>query len=77
MSAFAVLTNSHRREVLVGMNARELYHFSRHREDEFAQWDIRQTAMRMIELAKNHAPVSLVLTGGKSDFEELKKKLYS
>jgi len=46
-----VLTNAHRRRVLLGLNARELYHLSRLREDPTAQWEIRSVSRRMTELA--------------------------
>ena len=52
-----VLTNAHRRRVLVSMNLRELYHFSRLRSDSHAQWEIRDMAEKMLKLAKKAAPV--------------------
>jgi thymidylate synthase ThyX len=63
------LTNAHRRTALVKMNARELYHFSRLREDEHAQWDIRQLANQMVELASMAAPLTMALSGGKSEMD--------
>ena len=48
-----VLTNSHRRRVLMKMNLREMYHFVRLRDDEHAQWDIRQLAHQLAEKIKN------------------------
>jgi len=71
-----VLTNAHRRKVLVSVNPRELYHISRLREDEHAQWDIRKTAEDMLILAKKVAPITFMLSGGKSDFEEIRSKVY-
>jgi len=62
------LTNAHRRRVLIAANPRELYHFSRLREDEHAQWDIKETAGRMMNLAKKIAPNSFILSGGKDNF---------
>ncbi|MBD3370626.1 hypothetical protein GF402_09715 [Candidatus Fermentibacteria bacterium] len=61
------LTNAHRRRVVVEMNARELYHFSRLREDAAAQWDIRGLAGRMASGARGVAPLTLMRTGGKSE----------
>lgn len=63
------LTNAHRRRVLIAANPRELYHFSRLREDEHAQWDIKETAGRMMKLAKEIAPNSFILSGGKDTFK--------
>ena len=62
------LLNAHRRAVIVSMNARELVHFSRLREDDHAQWDIRETAGRMLGLARRRAPLTLSMSGGKSAF---------
>ncbi len=68
------LTNAHRRRVLIAANPRELYHFSRLREDAHAQWDIKETAGRMMKLAKVAAPLSFMMSGGKDKFEKVKKK---
>jgi len=62
------LTNAHRRRVLVKMNARELYHLSRLREDAHAQWDIRRLAARMVALARARMPLTLALAAGKDRF---------
>ena len=67
------LTNAHRRRVFIAANPRELYHFSRLREDEHAQWDIKETAGRMMKLAKKAAPLSFMLSGGKDKFEKVRK----
>lgn len=64
----AILLNAHRRAVLVSMNARELVHFSRLREDAHAQWDIRAKAGEMLALAMRRAPLTLAMACGKSDF---------
>ncbi|MEO0108984.1 MAG: FAD-dependent thymidylate synthase, partial [candidate division WOR-3 bacterium] len=41
VAAQYVLSNAHQRRALVSVNARELYHITRLREDKTAQWDIR------------------------------------
>jgi flavin-dependent thymidylate synthase len=64
-----VLTNAHRKRVAMKMNARELYHISRLREDVHAQWDIRQTATRMVRLGKQVMPLTLMLATGKDNFD--------
>ncbi len=71
-----VLTNAHRRRVLLKVNARELYHVSRLRQDPTAQWDIRQTVGRMAELARKVMPLSFLLLGGKEDYPELYKDVF-
>jgi len=71
-----VLTNAHRRRVLLKVNVRELYHISRLREDPTAQWEIRRLAGRMSALAKEVMPLSTLLLGGKSNYPALYKKLF-
>jgi flavin-dependent thymidylate synthase len=71
-----VLTNAHRRRVLLKVNVRELYHISRLREDPTAQWEIRHIASRMTDLAKKVMPVSCLLLGGKDKFPAIYKKLF-
>jgi len=67
-SAYALL-NAHRRRVLVTLNLREMYHVSRLREDEHAQWDIRAVAAEMSRLAREAFPVCAGLLGGKHEVE--------
>ena len=71
-----VLTNAHRRRVLLKINARELYHISRLREDVTAQWDIRRTAGEMSRLAKEVMPLTCLLIGGKNVYPEVYKGLF-
>ena len=66
-----VLTNAHRKRVLIKVNARELYHMSRLREDLHAQWDIRETVASMVRLAKRKLPLTFSLAGGKDRFDAL------
>ncbi len=76
VAAYA-LTQAHCRRVLVRMNARELYHFSRLREDGHAQWEIRDMAHAMLSLAREVMPLSMALACGKDRFDEVKSKLFS
>jgi thymidylate synthase ThyX len=71
------LLNAHRRRVIVKMNARELYHFSRLREDEHAQWDIRELAGKMMSIAKEEMPALFLLTCGKHEFDEKYQFIYA
>ncbi len=66
-----VLTNAHRRRVLLKLNARELYHVSRLREDASAQWEIRRVAAEMSRLAKKVMPLTCLLLGGKDAYPEV------
>ena len=65
-----VLTNAHRRRALLKLNARELYHISRLREDASAQWEIREVAAGMSRLAKKALPLTCLLVGGKDAYPE-------
>jgi flavin-dependent thymidylate synthase len=71
-----VLTNAHRRRVLFKINLRELYHFSRMREDQHAQWDIRETALQMSALIKDKLPLASALLAGKDRFSEVYQQLF-
>jgi flavin-dependent thymidylate synthase len=71
-----VFTNGHRRRMLVKANARELYHFSRLREDAHAQWDIKAVTGDMLALAREKAPLALMLAWGKDSFVGKKKEIY-
>lgn len=57
--------------VYAKLNLRELYHFSRLRCDEHAQWEIRDLALQMVEQAKPQAPYATSRLGGKSQFDTL------
>jgi thymidylate synthase ThyX len=66
-----LLTNAHRKRVLMQVNARELYHFARLRSDSHAQWEIRQLADIMIEEARKVWPNALMMACGKDRFDEV------
>jgi flavin-dependent thymidylate synthase len=71
-----VLTNAHRRRALLKVNARELYHISRLREDATAQWDIRELSAKMSALAKKAMPLTCLLLGGKNKYPNIYKKAF-
>jgi flavin-dependent thymidylate synthase len=75
-AAAYVLTNAHRRRVLVKVSVRELYHISRLREDPTAQWDIRQIVGRMSALARKEMPLSCLLLGGKDRYPRIYRKIF-
>ena len=77
LAAGYILTNAHRKRVSMKVNARELYHISRLREDIHAQWDIRETAERMVRLGKKVMPLTLMLATGKDSFDSLYNQCYS
>jgi len=74
-AATYVLTQAHRRRVLVKMNARELYHFSRLRQDSHAQWDIRNVADKMVAAARKTCPLVMLMACGKYDFQKRKQAI--
>jgi flavin-dependent thymidylate synthase len=69
-AAAYALTNAHRRRVLLGLNLRELYHFSRLRSDLHAQWEIRMISDEMCRAASARAKTGAMFLGGKDTFEE-------
>jgi thymidylate synthase ThyX len=75
-AAAYVLTNAHRRRVLLKVNVRELYHISRLREDPTAQWEIREIVGRMSDLARKEMPLSCMLLGGKDRYPALYEKIF-
>jgi len=48
LAAAYILTNAHRKRVLMKFNAREMYHLARLRSDQHAQWDIRDLTEKML-----------------------------
>jgi flavin-dependent thymidylate synthase len=75
-AASYILTNAHRRRVLLKLNVRELYHISRLRQDPTAQWDIRRIAGMMADEARAVMPLSLMLLGGKDRFSQAYKRIF-
>lgn len=71
-----VLTNAHRRRVLLKLNARDLYHFSRLREDATTQWDVRGIAGKVTTLAKKVMPLTCLLIGGKDAYPDTYKRIF-
>jgi thymidylate synthase ThyX len=75
-AAAYILTNAHRRRVMVTLSARELYHFARVRADGSAQWDIRETAERMVAQGRKVMPLTLILAAGKDGFDALHARFF-
>ncbi len=71
-----ILTNAHRRRVLLNINMRELYHFSRLREDQHAQWDIRVTAHKLSNIVREKLPLAGVLLCGKDEFHKVYQQFF-
>lgn len=71
------LTNAHRRKVIFQANAREMTHFSRLREDKHAQWDIRNIATKMVQLAREACPGIMQFACGKDSFATMRKSVFS
>ncbi|MGD0021929.1 MAG: FAD-dependent thymidylate synthase [Smithellaceae bacterium] len=76
-AAAYILTNAHRKRVLMKFNARELYHIARMRADEHAQWDIRKLTEDMLKQAKKVMPLTLMMACGKDSFAKLYKKTFT
>jgi flavin-dependent thymidylate synthase len=77
LAAGYVLTNAHRKRVLMKFNARELYHLARLRADQHAQWDIHELTEKMLQQAKKALPLTLMMACGKDSFNNTYKKVFS
>jgi flavin-dependent thymidylate synthase len=77
LAAAYVLTNAHRKRVLMKFTAREMYHLARLRADAHAQWDIRNLTEKMLKLARKVMPLTLMMACGKDNFPQLYKKTFS
>lgn len=64
--------NSTGRNVIITMNAREIYHFSRLRSDRHAQWEIRDISDRICSMVKEIYPDMFMLLGGKDSFSSIR-----
>ena len=76
LAAPYVLTNAHRKRVLMKFNAREMYHLARLRVDQHAQWDIRDLTEKMLKQAKKVMPLTLMMACGKDNFSRLYNKTF-
>ncbi len=76
LAAQYILTNAHRKRVLFKINARELYHISRLREDNHAQWDIRNVSRAMTCEARKKMPLTLALVGAKDRYNMIYESVY-
>ncbi len=72
-----ILTQAHRKRVLLTINIRELYHIARLRMDQTAQWDIRELTAEMVKQAQKVMPLSLAFCGAKDHYETLYKKHFN
>ena len=75
-AAAYVLTNAHRKRVLMKLNAREMYHLARLRADAHAQWDICNLTKKMLRQAKEAMPLTLMMACGKDNFPAMFKKTF-
>lgn len=71
-----ILTNAHRRRILLQTNARELYHIARLREDAHAQWDIQNISRAMSEQAREVMPMVCGLLGGKDSYTVMYQQIF-
>jgi len=76
LAAPYILTNAHRRRVLIRLNARELYHISRLREDTHSQWDIQNISRAMSEQARKVMPLTFAFIGGKDRYNEIYQNIF-
>ncbi|MGM0596351.1 MAG: FAD-dependent thymidylate synthase [Myxococcota bacterium] len=74
-AAVYALLSGFRRRLIWSVNLRELYHFSRLRQDIHAQWDIRLIADKIVNEVQKIVPLAGALLGGKDSFTEVKNKV--
>lgn len=63
-----ILTNAHRKRVLMRFNLRDLYHFIRLRADAHAQWEIRNLAQSIEDRIRETLPLTSMMLSGKDRF---------
>jgi len=73
LGAYALL-NAHKVRVVFKANLRELYHFSRLRSDQHAQWEIRDISHEMDKLLREKFPFAASMIMGKDEFNEYSKR---
>ncbi|MCK9573650.1 MAG: FAD-dependent thymidylate synthase, partial [Candidatus Omnitrophica bacterium] len=71
-----ILTNAHRKRVLMRLNLRELYHIARLREDAHAQWDIQNVSRLMSKEVKKIMPLASSLLCGKDKYSETYQDIF-
>ncbi len=76
LAAPYILTNAHRKQVLIRCNGRELYHISRLREDKHAQWDIQNVSRAMCDEARKEMPMMCRFIGGKDKYNEIYQEVF-
>ncbi len=59
------------------LNLRELHWLARHREDAHAQWEVKELANNVCDLAREIYPLGTMLLCGKDKFKEVYNKLFS
>ncbi|MBM3325226.1 MAG: FAD-dependent thymidylate synthase [Calditrichaeota bacterium] len=71
-----LLTNAHSRRAVVHLNARELYHMARLRQDKQAQWEIRRLVSQMVGQARQLWPNLMALACGKDEFDKRYERFF-
>ncbi|MBU0509748.1 FAD-dependent thymidylate synthase [bacterium] len=71
-----LLTNAHVRKVILHINVRELYHFARLRCDGHAQWEVRDLADQMLEIARREWPNLTAMAVGADRFAERYREMF-
>jgi thymidylate synthase ThyX len=70
-----ILTNAHKLKVIFKANLRELYHFSRLRSDEHAQWEIKEISWQIDRILKEKLPAAAIAMMGKDQLIKLRDKI--
>jgi len=70
-----ILTNANKLKVIFKANLRELYHFSRLRSDEHAQWEIKEISWQIDSILKEKLPAAAIAMMGKDQLIKLRDKI--
>jgi len=63
-----IMTNASKVSIIFEANLRELYHFSRLRSDNHAQWEIQEISRKIEKIMKEKAPLAAKFLKGKHEF---------
>jgi len=69
-----ILTNSHRRRVLLVANNRQIHAIALERLNIYAQWDIREITEKYIKEIQKTSPITLAFVPGKNSYNKIKEE---
>jgi flavin-dependent thymidylate synthase len=76
LAACYLVTNANARTATIHVNARELYHMARLRQDQHAQWEIRELVGQMVIQVRALWPNLMMLACGKDEFDNQYRHIF-